>query len=78
MSAPAHQRDGRTGRAQTGEHVELEDLAELAVRCFEASTATAAGVIDEDVQSAELCCRSADKGFHLAGHRHVGGLREDA
>ena len=69
MSAPAHQRDRRAGGAQTGEHVELEDLAELAVRCFEAGAATATRVIDEDVQSAELCCRRADKAFHLTGHR---------
>src|SRR5207245_3166680 len=78
VSALAHQRDRRTGRAQAAEYVELEDLFEIAVGRLEAGAPTATGVVDQAAQPAELTGGGADEGLNLAGHRDIGRLRENA
>src|SRR5207247_11042865 len=73
----AREGDRRARRAEAAEDIDLETLGELRIRGLEPGTATAAGVVNEDVQAAEMVGRRLDEGFHLAQFGNIGGLRVD-
>ena len=68
----------RLRRPDCAEKLELEIVPpDLFGQIVHVVRRRSAGVVDQDVQPAEMIDRLLDEGFGLTGHRHVGPNRQD-